>query len=46
METWLSETCREQKKIHEKELCVELVIYKDCNDMQGQQNIGQTLNKV
>jgi len=25
--------------IHEKELCVKLVIYKDCTEMHGQQNI-------
>ena len=27
------------KQIYEKELCVMLVIYKDCNKMDGQQNI-------
>jgi len=40
--TWLPETCREQKKnigLHEKELCVKLVIYKDYTEMHGQQNI-------
>ena len=26
-------------KIHEKELCVKLVIYKDCTEMHSQQNI-------
>jgi hypothetical protein len=25
--------------VHEGELCVKLVIYKDCNEMHGQQNI-------
>ena len=25
--------------IHEKELCVRLVIYNDCTEMRGQQNI-------
>jgi len=25
--------------IHEKELCVKLVVYKDCTEMRGQQNI-------
>jgi len=27
------------KQIQEKELCLKLVIYKDCNNMHGQQNI-------
>jgi hypothetical protein len=25
--------------VHEKELCLKLVIYKDCTEMHGQQNI-------
>jgi len=25
--------------IHEKELCIKLVTYKDCTEMHGQQNI-------
>jgi hypothetical protein len=35
MGTWLPETIN----IHEKELCVKLVIYKDYTKMHGQQDI-------
>ena len=37
MGIWLPETCREN--IHEKELCVKLVIYIDYTEMHGQRNI-------
>jgi hypothetical protein len=32
--------------IHEKELCVKLVMYKDYTKMQGQQNIKKKKNTV
>ena len=32
--------------VHEKELCVKLVIYKDYIEMHGQQNIKKNLRKV
>ena len=38
MSTWLLETCREMEETN-IELCVKLVIFKDCNKMHGQQNI-------
>jgi hypothetical protein len=30
---------RMEINIHEKELCVKLVVYEDCTEMHGQQNI-------
>jgi hypothetical protein len=39
MSTPLPETCRVIINVHEKELCVKLVIYKDCTEMHGRQNI-------
>jgi hypothetical protein len=40
MGTWLPETCRDLEiNIHDKELCVKLVIYKVYTEMHGQQNI-------
>jgi len=43
MGTWLPEICRVLEiNIHEKELCVKLVIYKDYTEMHGQQNIKKS----
>jgi len=33
---------RIEMNVHEKELCVQLVIYKDYTEMHGQQNIKET----